>query len=90
MYDQITTVRLPPGTRNKLLALSKIKGKTKSDIIIESLDMYYKHEEEDTDSFSLGESFFGKYGSGDEDRATTYKDRIKRKLSVSRGHKCQG
>ena len=80
MYDQITTVRLPANTRNKLIALSKIKGKTKSDIIIDSLNMYYEYEEKETDSYSLGEAFFGKYGSGDNDRATTYKERIKRKL----------
>jgi predicted DNA-binding protein len=79
MYDPITTVRLPADTRNKLLALSKIKGKTKSDIIKESLEMYYEHEE--TASYSIGESFFGRYGSGDKDRATTYKERIKQKLS---------
>ena len=78
--DQITTARLPIDTRNKLLALSRIKRKTKSDIIIESLEMYYAHEENDIDSFSLGEPVFGKYGSGEADRATTYKERIKGKL----------
>ena len=81
MYNQITTARLPEDTRNKLLALSRIKGKTKSDIIKESLDMYYEHEENEINSFVLGESCFGKYGSGEKDRATTYKERIKKKLS---------
>ena len=81
MYDQITTARLPADTRNKLLVLSRIKGKTKSDIIKESLELYYQREESEIDSFTLGESLFGKYGSGEDDRATTYKDRIKGKLS---------
>ena len=81
MYDQITTVRLPDGTRNKLIALSKLKKKTKSDIIIESLEMYYDQEESDIDSFTLGKSFFGNYGSGENGRATTYKERIKKKLA---------
>jgi predicted DNA-binding protein len=81
LSDKITTARLPVDTRNKLLALSKIKKKTKSDIIIESLEMYYTQEENEIDSFSLGEGFFGKYGSGENDRATTYKKRIKEKLS---------
>ena len=81
MYDQITTVRLPESTRNKLIALSRLKKKTKSDIIIESLEMYYDQEESDIDSFTLGEPFFGNYGSGDNDRATTYKERIKKKLA---------
>ena len=81
MNDSITTARLPPDTRIKLLTLSRIKGKTKSDIIKESLEMYYTQEENEIDSFSVGESFFGKYGSGENDRATTYRERIKKKLS---------
>ena len=86
MYDQITTARLPAETRNKLLTLSRIKGKTKSDIIKESLDLYYEQEENDIDSFTLGEAFFGKYGSGEDDRATTYKERIKEKLKARKPH----
>jgi predicted DNA-binding protein len=76
----ITTARLPMDTRNKLLALSKIKNKTKSDIIIESLELYYKQEEGEIDSFTLGEPLFGRYGSGESDRSVTYKQRIKEKL----------
>ena len=87
MYDNVTTVRLPADTRNKLVILSKKKGKTKSDIIKESLDIYYQNEEKEMDSFSLGEPFFGKYGSGEDNRATTYKERIKQKLS-KRFSKC--
>jgi len=81
MNVQITTARLPLDTRNKLLVLSRIKGKTKSDIIKDSLEMYYEHEETEIDSFTLGEPCFGKYGSGESDRAVTYKERIKKKLS---------
>jgi len=81
MYDQITTARLPANTRNKLVALARIKGKTKSDIIKEALDFYYEREETELDSFFVGEPFFGKYGSGETDRATTYKERLKAKLA---------
>jgi len=81
MNVQITTARLPLDTRNKLLILSRIKGKTKSDIIKDSLEMYYEQEENEIDSFTLGEQSFGKYGSGESDRAITYKERIKKKLS---------
>jgi predicted DNA-binding protein len=80
MYDTITTARLPPETRNKLVTLSRVKHKTKSDIIKESVDFYYDHEEGELDSFTVGEPFFGNYRSGEEDRATTYKQRIKEKL----------
>jgi len=81
MNAQITTARLPPDTRNKLLVLAKIKGKTKSDIIKDSLEMYYEHEETEIDSFTLGEPRFGRYGSGESDRASGYKERIKKKIS---------
>lgn len=67
-------------TRNKLLALSRIKKKTMSEIIIESLEMYYKQEEETVDSYTLGLPYFGKYGSGVGDLSTTYKERIREKL----------
>ena len=80
MNSQITTARLPRETQNKLLILSKAKRKTKSDIIKDSLDFYYEHSENELDSFTLGEPFFGNYGSGEEDRATTYKERIKGKI----------
>ena len=80
MGDQITTVRLPAGSRNKLLVLTRIKGKTKSDIIKESLEMYFEHEEKEIDSYTLGLPYFGKYGSGEKDLSTTYKQRIKEKI----------
>ena len=79
--EVITTARLPMDTRSKLLVLSRVKNKTKSEIIIESLELYYRQEEGEIDSFSLGEAFFGKYASGESDRSTTYKQRIKKKLS---------
>ena len=81
MYDQTTTARLPADIQNKLLTLSRVKGKSKSEIIKEALEVYYEREESEIDSFTLGESFFGSYGSGEDDRATTYKDRIKAKLA---------
>ena len=75
--EVITTARLPYDTRNKLIILSRAKNKTKSEIIIEALEMYYKNEEEELDSYSLGLPFFGKYGSGIGDLSTTYKERLR-------------
>jgi len=80
MNAQITTVRLPPETRNKLLFLSKSKGKTKSDIIKDSLDRYYEQEEKEIGSFALGKKYFGKYDLGESDLSTTYKERIAKDL----------
>jgi len=81
MNRQITTARLPLDTRNKLLVLSRVKNRTKSDIIKESVDMYYECTENEIDSFTLGEPSFGKYGSGESDRATRYREHIKRKIA---------
>jgi len=77
---QITTVRLPMETRNKLLTIAKAKNMTKSEIIIESLEMYYEREENEIDSYTLGLPFFGKYDLGPSDLSTTYKQRIKEML----------
>ncbi|MCL2442899.1 MAG: CopG family transcriptional regulator [Treponema sp.] len=78
--EVITTARLPIDIRNKLLVLSKHKNKTMSEIIIESLEMYYEKEENEIDSYTLGLPYFGKYGSGESDLSTTYKQRIKEKI----------
>ena len=81
MNDQITTARLPADVRNKLMILSRVKKKTKSDIIKESIEMYYEREENEIDSYTLGEPYFGKYASGESDLSTTYKERVKEKIA---------
>ena len=78
--EVITTARLPSDTRNKLLILSKAKNKSKSEIIINALEMYYEKEENELDSYTLGLSYFGKYGSGLGDLSTTYKKRFREQL----------
>ena len=78
--EVITSARLPLETRNKLLALSRSKKKTMSEIIIESLELYYEQEENQIDSYTLGLPYFGKYSLGEGDLSTTYKQRIKEKL----------
>ena len=80
MHAQVTTARLPIDTRNKLIMLAKIKGKTKSEIIKESVEKYYEQEVPELDSYTPGLPYFGKYGSGEGDLSTTYKQRIKEKL----------
>jgi predicted DNA-binding protein len=80
LTEQITTARLPMEIRNRLIALARVKNKTKSEIIIEALEMYYKQEENEIDSYTLGLPYFGKYGSGIGDLSTTYKERIKEKI----------
>ncbi|MDR2542263.1 MAG: CopG family transcriptional regulator [Treponema sp.] len=78
--EVLTSARLPMETRNKLLTLSRYKNKTMSEIIIESLELYYKQEENELDSYTLGLPYFGKYGSGMADLSTNYKQHLKEKL----------
>ena len=79
--DVITTARLPLDTRGKLDAHAKIKNISKSQIIIEALELFFKQEEEEQiDSYTLGLPYFGKYSSGEGDLSITYKERIKEKL----------
>jgi uncharacterized protein involved in tellurium resistance len=78
--DQITTARLPMDTRYRLDALARVKNKTKSQIIIEALELYYEQEENEIDSYTLGLPYFGKYSSGIGDLSTTYKERLREKI----------
>jgi len=79
--NEITTsARLPAETRNKLIALSKAKKMTMSEIIIEALELYYNQEENEIDSFTLGLQYFGKYNLGEGDLSVTYKERIREML----------
>ncbi|MDR0502371.1 MAG: CopG family transcriptional regulator [Treponema sp.] len=78
--EVITTARLPIDTRNKLIILSRAKNMTKSQIIIESIEMFYNQEEKEMDSYTLGLPYFGKYNLGEGDLSTTYKQRIKEKI----------
>ena len=78
--EVLTSARFPLETRNKLVILSRIKNKTMSEIIIDSVERYYEQEEDGIDSYTLGLPYFGKYSSGAGDLSTTYKQRIKEKL----------
>ena len=80
MNAQVTTARLPVETRNKLVYLAKLKGKTKSEIIKESVEKYYDLEAPRLDSYTLGLPYFGKHSLGDGDLSVTYKQRIKEKI----------
>lgn len=80
----MTTVRLPIDYEQKLDFLANRKNKSKSDIIKEALDALFKREESEEDSYKLGESYFGMYGSGDGTLSTTYKSKIKDKIDGKR------
>ena len=77
--DAITTARLPLDTRAKLDSLAKRKNCSKSQIIVEALESFFKQDEEEiVDSYTLGLPYFGKYSLGEGDLSVTYKERLKK------------
>jgi len=81
------TVRLPSEIQQKLEVLAKSKNKSKSEIIREALVLFMFKEEFEKDSYELGKEYFGKYGSGDGSLSTSYKKKIKGRLSINYPHK---
>ena len=76
----LTTARLPGEMVGRLDALARLRHKTKSLIIKESLDLYFEREESAFGSFALGEGVFCCYASGREDLSSNYKTLVKEKL----------
>jgi predicted DNA-binding protein len=75
-------VRLPENMEKELNRLSKKTDKTKTQIVKEALKRFFETEakKEQQSAYELGASLFGRYGSGEEDRSTRYKQKLKRKL----------
>jgi predicted transcriptional regulator len=78
--SDVTTVRLSGELDRKLEVYSDLRNTTKSDIVKEALRGYFARIESESDSWEVGESYFGRYGSGDGTLSATYKRRIKEKL----------
>jgi predicted DNA-binding protein len=74
------TVRLPYELEQRLEALAKKKGSSKTRIIKEALEKLLEYEESAKDSYALGKELFGRYGSGDGSLSISYKKRLKEKL----------
>jgi hypothetical protein len=69
----------------KLESAANTENTSKSEIIKEALEQYFRREEEQN-SWELGEPYFGKYGSrggsGDGNLSTDYKNRLKGKIGA--------
>jgi predicted DNA-binding protein len=78
----MTTVRLPNDVEQQLEILARQRHTSKSNLIKEALESLFFKAESEKDSFSLGEDYFGKYGSGDGSLSTTYKTKMKDKINV--------
>ena len=76
-------VRLNEALEQELTSFSKRHVKTKTDVVKEALELYFKTQREQNrqSAYELGKDFFGVYDSGFEDLSTSYKKRLKEKLS---------
>jgi predicted DNA-binding protein len=76
----MTTVRLPLDIDMRLAMLTKMWQKTKSQVIKEILESFFRTQENEESSYALGKDFFGRYGSGNGNLSKDYKKLIKGKL----------
>lgn len=78
------SIRLSDKMEKDLESIANQKKTSRSDIVKEALVEYMAKEKKYNKPFELGERYFGKYSSGDTDRSTTYKSRIKEKIRDKR------
>jgi predicted DNA-binding protein len=80
------TVRLTPDMENEIDRLASAARKTKSDIVKDALKEYIESHQERGSSYELGEDLFGIEESGEADRSTTYKRRVREKVRAKHTH----
>ena len=73
------TVRIDSALERKIIAVSRRKMCTKSDIVKESLMKYFEEEAGST-PYDLGKVLFGQEGSGRNDLSTMRKTILKEKI----------
>lgn len=78
------SVRLPEDIDKELESLANQKKVSRSDIIKEALVEYMAKEKKYSKPFEVGVRYFGKHGSGESGRSTTYKSRIRSKIRDKR------
>ncbi|MEX0647970.1 MAG: CopG family transcriptional regulator [Balneolaceae bacterium] len=78
------SVRLPEEIEKELDSLSSQKNVSRSMIIKEALVEYIANEKKYNRPFETGSQYFGKHGSGENDRSVTYKEQIKSRIRGKR------
>lgn len=78
------TVRLPEEIEQEVSRLAHEEQTTKTQIVRHALERYLESQRNQRSAYELGESLFGKHGSGESDRSATYKQRIREKIGAKR------
>ena len=84
--NTMLTVRLDPELEEFLSQYSEDQQLSKSWVVKEALAMYFQAMRVSKTPYELGEGLFGQLGSGEKTRSTSYKARIKEKLSEKYSH----
>jgi hypothetical protein len=76
-------VRLNERLEEELTYYTKIYAQTKTEVVKEALKLYFEIQREKNKKrpFELGKELFGRYESGESNLSTSYKKRLKEKLS---------
>ncbi len=75
------SLRIKPELEKNLSFFAETKGKSRSEIIVESIIEYLKNHSTERTSFELGKDLFGKYSSGKTDLSRNRKKYLKEKIS---------
>ena len=78
----MTTVRLPEFLEYRLEEESLSQQRPKSEFVREALAQYFTSADTNRSSWELGADLFGRYGSGDGNLSTSYKERLRDKISA--------
>jgi metal-responsive CopG/Arc/MetJ family transcriptional regulator len=76
----MTSVRLSNELEKKLDKLANKKSMSRSAVIKEAIVQYLTTEAMQEQPYTLGESLFGNYSSGNPANSATYKNRFRSKL----------
>lgn len=79
-------VRLDKDTEKTLKEYSELNNMSKTDVVKEALAMYFTQEIAEKLPYRLGADLFGPDASGQSDRSSTYKSKLREKLHAKHSH----
>lgn len=75
------SLRVKPELEKMLNFFAETKGKSRSEIIIESILEYIQNHSSEKTPYELGKDLFGKYSSGQTDLSQNRKKYLREKIS---------
>ncbi|MGJ4789535.1 ribbon-helix-helix protein, CopG family [Leptospira koniambonensis] len=71
------SLRIPPDLERQLDSFAKSKGKSRSEIVKESILEYIKNHSSNKTPFELGEDLFGKHSANNQELSQNRKSALK-------------